>query len=127
MFKFRAQRINSTEWVHGFYAEKQLMGKHYILQEEVEPYCTQTVLTEIEVNPATLGQLRHVNQHGEYYDGDVYYHAGYGMETVSDICELQFALASGNAEDICHIAGNIYDIPFIFHSQSSVSSLSPKN
>jgi hypothetical protein len=114
--KHRAKRKDKpTEWVYGFYAEKPIMRKCFILKEEIIPYLSETVLTEIEVLPETVGQLRHVNKHGAYYDGDVYYHAGYGMETVSAICELQFALARGDGDDICTIAGNIHDVPDIIN------------
>lgn len=54
------------------------------------------------------GQLRHTNKHGEYYDGDVYYHAGYGNETVSEFCELQMSIMTGNSDDIERILGNIH-------------------
>ncbi len=110
--KHRAKRKDKpTEWVYGFYAEKPIMRKHFILQEEIQPYSRETIFHEIEVLPETVGQLRHVNKHGEYFDGDVYYHAGYGMETVSAICELQFALARGDGDDICDKQGNIHDNP----------------
>lgn len=108
--KFRAKRKDKpTEWVYGFYAEKSIMRKHFILQEEMRPYSRETILNEIEVLPETVGQLRYEKSRNAYYDGDVYYHAGYGMETVSDICEIQFALARGNDDDICDIKGNIHD------------------
>jgi len=108
--KFRAKRKDKpTEWVYGFYAYKPLMKKDFILQEEMQPYSRETTFAEIEVNPETVGQLRYEKSRNAYYDGDVYYHAGYGMETVSDVCELQFALAAGNGEDICDIQGNIHD------------------
>jgi hypothetical protein len=114
--KHRAKRKDkSTEWVYGFYAEKAIMRKHFILQEEIQPYSRETILKEIEVLPETVGQLRHINKYGEYYDGDVYYHAGYGMETVSAICEIQFSLAHGTDDDICTIAGNIHDVPDIIN------------
>lgn len=61
------------------------------------------------MNNIIVCQLRYTSPNGtEYYDGDIYYHAGYGEETVSDICELQAALLHGNTEDICHIIGNIH-------------------
>lgn len=113
LIKFRAKRKNSNEWVYGFYAFKQIIDKHFILREETVPYSRETIFEEIEVDHTTLGQLRYTNQHGEYFDGDVYYHAGYGMEKVSDICELQFALAHGNGDDICDIKGNVFDNPDI--------------
>ena len=110
---YRAKHKHSREWVYGFYACKTIMGKHFILQEEIQAYSRDTILAEIEVTPETLGQLRHINHHGSYYDGDVYYHAGFGFETVSAICKLQFSLASGTADDIGEIKGNIHDTPDI--------------
>ena len=64
-----------------------------------------------EVEPETVGQLRHKNKHGRYFDGDIYYHAGFGLETVSDLCEIQDSLLHGNEEDICEIKGNIHENP----------------
>jgi len=123
---YRAKRKYSNEWVYGFYACKTIMNKHFILQEEMQPYCRDTILNEIEVLPETVGQLRHVNKHGSYYDGDVYYHAGFGFETVSEICELQFALASGNDYDIGEIKGNVHDNPDIVNNSEISFSESSK-
>lgn len=111
LVKFRAKSVDTKRWVYGFYAKKEIMNKHFIIREEIEAYSCITSFEEIEVIPETVGQLRHVNRYGEYFDGDVYYHAGYGMETVSDICEIQFALAAGKASDICDIKGNVFDNP----------------
>jgi len=68
-------------------------------------------LVKYYVKPETVGQLRYSQYDTEYYDGDVYYHAGYGNETVSDVCEIQMALISGTSDDIGHILGNIHDNP----------------
>lgn len=65
----------------------------------------------IPCEPETVGQLRHKNSYGSYFDGDVYYHAGHGYEVVSGLCELHEALLHGNDEDICDIKGNIHDNP----------------
>ena len=64
-----------------------------------------------KVIPETIGQLRHENEHGRYFDGDVYYHAGYGNEVVSGLCQIQLALMSGENDDIGKIIGNIFDNP----------------
>lgn len=109
--EFRAKRTDNRQWIHGVYGFKKLMNKHFILVETTEPYSRVTSFDEVEVLPETVGQLRYVKKNTKYFDGDVYYHAGYGMETVSDICEIQFALAAGNADDIGDIAGNLVDNP----------------
>ena len=69
-----------------------------------------------EVIPETVGQLRYEKDGVEYYDGDVYYHAGHGNEQVSDICNLQFALYVGESQKIEHIIGNIHDNPELLKS-----------
>ena len=66
----------------------------------------------ISHEPIEVMQLQYTSPKGvEYYDGDIYYHAGYGKETVSPLCELQMALISGNADDIGEVIGNIYSNP----------------
>jgi hypothetical protein len=70
----------------------------------------------MEVIPETVGQLRHKNSYGSYFDGDIYYHAGHGDEIVSGLCELHEALLHGNDEDICDIKGNIHDNPELLNS-----------
>lgn len=52
--KIRARRVNSTDVVTGYYAYKPLMKKHYILREEVVPYCLYTVFDEVEIVPETV-------------------------------------------------------------------------
>jgi hypothetical protein len=118
--KFRAKAKQSFAWAYGFYARKDQMKKHFILNEEIQPYSLETHLNEIEVFENTVCQLRHVNKFGEYYDHDVYYHAGYDYEIVSAMCELQQALMNGNGDDICEIVGNVIDEPHIFDRLTKV-------
>ena len=109
--KFRGKRIDNGEWVYGDLITGQgaKYGNMYILpQTQFYPSgCND--LDGWNVIPDTVGQLRHINKYGEYYDGDIYYHAGYGNETVTDLCELQTALMYGNSDDINQIIGNIHD------------------
>lgn len=56
LITYRAKRINSDEWVYGYYAYKKLMNKYFILREEMIPYSTQTIFEEIEVQPDTYEQ-----------------------------------------------------------------------
>src|ERR1035437_1586354 len=126
----RAKIIGSNFWVYGYYAYKETLKEHFILQEEMMPYSLDLFFGEIRVIPETVAQLRHKNSNGEYYDGDVYYHAGFGFETVSGICRLQEALNTGNGDDIGEIKGNIFDTPDILAqletAKSQLSPTSPK-
>ena len=101
-YLFRGQKVDAKEWVYGYYMFHETKNKHVILTKESK---------FIEVIPETVGQLRHKNKHGRYFDGDIYYHAGFGLETVSDLCEIQDSLLHGNEEDICEIKGNIHENP----------------
>lgn len=104
---FRGKRCDSKEWIYGYYVLDP-ENRHRIYWK---PFESASGNTYHFVIPETVGQLRYENKHGRYFDGDVYYHAGYGVEVVSDLCELQMALITGNADDICHIQGNIHDNP----------------
>ena len=105
--KFRGKRVDTGEWVYG-----DITGGNTIhIQPPMVDGNGNYEWWGYEVTPETVGQLRHEKDGIEYYDGDVYYHAGYGLENVSDICELQFALYSGNCDDIGNIIGNIHDYP----------------
>lgn len=115
--KFKGQRVDTKEWVHGYYIKSldssnlrctpPYIIKDYIITE----FTPQSFIHDevFEVIPETVGQLRYTSPDGtEYYDGDIYKHAGYGEETVSDLCELQLALIHGNNDDIGPIIGNIH-------------------
>lgn len=52
--QIRARRVNSSEVVTGYYAYKPLLGKHFIVREEVMPYSTTTVFDEVEIVPETI-------------------------------------------------------------------------
>ena len=104
---FRGKRIDNGEWVYGFYV-KTPTNEHRIYWR---PFDDATNNTYHIVVPETIGQFRYENEHGRYFDGDVYYHAGDGNNIVSDLGELQLALMSGNTDDIGKIFGNIHDNP----------------
>lgn len=120
LIKFRGKRKDGKGWVYGFYRMQTFYNrfggditevvfvKHFIGCLDNLTYF-DGIFEQVEIIPETLGQLRYIKDDVEYYDGDIYYHAGYGDETVSDLCELQMALITGNSEDICHIKGNIHD------------------
>ena len=97
---FRAKRVDNCTWVKGYYMYHSKREKHVILTHGSK---------FIEVIPETVGQLRYTNKHGRYFDGDIYYHAGLGLETVSDLCEIQNSLLYGSEEDICEIKGNVHE------------------
>ena len=100
---FRGQKPNG-EWLYGdlvHYGDKILIFSENA-QNSPDYY---------EVVAETVGQLRYKNKHGRYFDGDIYYHAGLGLETVSDLCEIQNSLLYGSEEDICEIKGNIHENP----------------
>ena len=59
---FKARRTDNNEWITGYYAAKPLMGKHFILREEVRPYSRETVLEETEVKPDTIVQLKTIDE-----------------------------------------------------------------
>lgn len=106
--KFRGMRKDNNEWVYGDLVHRALTAFHYVSEIGIKPIDCYP----IEVIPETVGQLRYTSPKGvEYYDGDVYYHAGHGNETVSDLCELQMALMTGNTEDIGDIKYNIHQHP----------------
>lgn len=100
--EFRGKRIDNGEWVYG------TIWSDYII---IEQYANGSICmpTFIKVDSSTVGQLRHTNSNGKYFDGDVYYHAGYGYEVVSEFCELQMAIMTGKSDDIGRIIGNVYD------------------
>jgi len=126
---FRGKRVDDGEWVEGMLAyffdnpkNAMIMPSCYFgtrdFGEEddngnpvIEDDCALGGF--IRVCPETVGQLRHKKGDVKYFDGDIYYHAGYGLETVSDLCELQMALITGNESDIGEIKGNIHDNPEI--------------
>ena len=103
---YRGKRVDNGEWAEGSYYYASMSKRHFIVREKWAGNAEF-----IRVIPETVGQLRYQNRYGSYFDGDVYYHAGYGLETVSDLCELQDALMHGNSDDICDIKGNIHDNP----------------
>ena len=103
-------KYSKQKWHKGFLVESE--GKSFIFsgkREHEDNYRVTWKLTE--VIPETVGQLRHENKHGKYFDGDVYYHAGYGNEVVSEYCELQESMFNGTSDDIERIIGNIHDNP----------------
>ena len=103
---FRAKRVDNCTWVEGYYMYNSKREKHVILTHGSK------FIKVIPVIPETVGQLRYTNKHGRYFDGDIYYLAGFGLEIVSDLCEIQHSLLYGREEDICEIKGNIHDNNF---------------
>ncbi len=97
---FRGKRVDNKEWIYGL-----LLTSH---SNSFFIECKDGAFYE-EVIPETVGQLRYVKGESKYFDGDIYYHAGYGYETVSDLCQLQYSLIIGESEDIGEITGNIHD------------------
>ena len=106
-YLFRGIRKNSNQWLKGDL--NYIEGRLYIFDRSDDGDLNSP--DRYEVIPETVGQLRHKNSYGSYFDGDIYYHAGHGNEIVSGLCELHEALLHGNDEDICDIKGNIHDNP----------------
>lgn len=104
-FQFRGKTIQGKVWVYGSLLAD--WGGTCQIWEIDNDGSTHNYI----VDPKTVGQMRWRNENGKYYDGDVYYHAGYGDEIVSPMCELQIAVMHGNADDIGKIKGNIHDNP----------------
>ena len=122
--KFRGKRIDNGEWVFGDLCNNlgtgfSIMPKPFfgtvIFTDEEETQFNQeedglAIGGWFSVIPETVGQLQYTNKNGrEYYDGDIYYHAGYGEDIVSELCEIQDALIHGTSDDIEHIIGNIHE------------------
>lgn len=105
---FRGKRSDNGQWIEGFLIKTE-EGLYYIFNYHFIPTKSIPSNKFIEVIPETVGQLRYVKGEARYFDGDIYYHAGYGYETVSDLCELQYSLIIGYSEDIGEIKGNIHD------------------
>lgn len=103
---FRGKSVVTGEWVYG-----DLVHSHKTPVALIIPLDCDWITDYVVVIPDTVGQLRYENNHGKYFDGDVYYHAGYGREEVSELCELQNALMYGTSEDIGEILGSIHDNP----------------
>lgn len=102
--KFRGYSEEYKKWIYGDLVQYGVYKSIRLdIGNELPKY------TERIVNPKSVGQLRYKNKYGEYYDGDIYYHAGYGLIEVSDLCELQEALLSGNSDDIGEIKGNVHE------------------
>jgi len=101
--KFRGKRTDTEEWVYGYYYKNDEDDLHRITKSTIIMQYGYIVI------PETVGQLRYTSPKGvEYYDGDIYYHAGHGEEVVSDMCELQMSIMTGNSYDIGEIISNIH-------------------
>lgn len=112
--EFRGKRADNREWVYGNYIEK-------ISPSKKEPTFWASLihdraLTTYKVIPETVGQLRYENKHGKYFDGDIYYCAGFGLDVVSELCEITDRLMHGDMDDIGEIKGNIHDNPELLKS-----------
>lgn len=111
-YLFRGMRVDTKEWVEGDLIQSKLPNSiNWIKPISIlglGAICTMTD-SFYEVIPKTVGQLRYTRGDKKYFDGDVYYQAGYGKEIVSELCELQCALLDGNEGDIEGVIGNIHE------------------
>jgi hypothetical protein len=78
--KHQYDNCESAEFVYGYYVKYKLAGRiidHRIFtgKQSLEIMGDEYYSVVLE----TVGQLRYENQHGQYFDGDVYYHAGCGL------------------------------------------------
>ena len=103
--KFRGKRVDNKEWVYGYLWIAMGNTTTYVIRDG------NGNMADYEVIPETVGQLRYGNTHGEYYDGDIYYCAGYGIDVVSEHCEITDRIMHGDTEDIGEKIGNIHDNP----------------
>lgn len=108
---FRGKRVDNGRWIEGDLMHEAFDRTSFIIDVAIRQKVNGHYCWPVEVLPETVGQLRYKNQNGNYFDDDVYYHAGYGFCRVSDICELQLAMLSGEIDDIGEIKGNIHDNP----------------
>lgn len=112
LFRGKAQKDN--KWYIGYYG-KTMRNNIDIVYIDTIPEIKSWGSTQehIIVIPETIGQLRYENKHGKYFDGDIYYCSGCGLDVVSEFCEITDRLMHGDTDDIGEIIGNIYDNPEI--------------
>lgn len=107
--KFRAKRVDNGEWVFGDLNQRPIHYPRQIIENGVILY---------SVVPETVGQLRYKKNGIEYYDGDIFYCAGYGLDVVSDLCQIHDRVSSGDSGDIEEVMGNIHDTPELLYDES---------
>ena len=106
---FRGKRVDTGEWTYGNYVEK--ISPHFKEPVFWAAFIQDKAISMYKVVPETVGQLRYENQHGQYFDGDIYYCAGYGFDVVTPYCEITDKVRHGEIDDIGKVSGNIHDNP----------------
>lgn len=127
--EFRGKKTDGT-WVYGDLYQGEMDGKTFkaiITRNETKiwpkgslPENTAVLFFTDEfhyVYSGTVGQLRYENEHGKYFDGDVYYVAGYGNDFVSDFCLIHACVIHGENNNIGRIIGNIFDNPELLNEK----------
>lgn len=120
--KFRG-KTKSGEWVEGSLVLSKnglpiivRINDNAVRSEACNQWSWYIDSPAYEVIPETVGQFRYENKHGKYFDGDIYYCAGFGLDVVSELCEITDRLMHGDMDDIGEIKGNIHDNPELLKS-----------
>ena len=122
---FRGKRIDTGQWVYGFYA-KELQGQHYILADEGDFY-DGPMLTMVEIIPETVGQYTGLDDKNgvKIFEGDVVRYlnsieSGNGVVKYDacaflfnwiDIDEIDSLLRYFQCSKELEVIGNVHDNP----------------
>lgn len=124
--KFRGKRVDTGQWVYGFYRQYPIYKPCGTCIDHINHFIDFDCFSEF-VDPSTVGQytglkdkngreiyegdiLRLVTDFGEIFNREVYYWDGrfcIHVEDETDILSIAYAVEANSAE----ISGNIHDNP----------------